>query len=614
MEFPGGALAGIKCTKGGGSVMFRRLGLRPFAGLTAIVALFLVSASGATPVTGAAFTTVNEGVDGTGHCQNGNPNVNCNIYDGKQFVWLNGGPSTAYVGDGSYFFAVLEPGGQPGPNDGGAKNLSDDFDLYGNRTFSVSGGAVSYSGSHDFDSNKIRLAEYADTSNPGGVYILAICSLADGYPVTPSKCKYDAFKVKESETQHVSPPTILKDASGSNKKTWNWTITKSVDKTRIEKLNGNATFNYTVSVSHDSGQVSDVKVSGTISVFNPNDAAMSADVSDQLSNGVTCAVTGGSGATLAPGPNDFAYECNLTGLPQGQLDNTATVAWADQLFGDEALAAGSDSFTFSSISFSQTNVDDNVSVSDTFYGALGTVSQSDASPKYFYYSRTVPIPAHDCVTYNNTATFTTDDSGATGSASQSVQACRVAPRTGALTMGFWQNKNGQAIIQAANQAALSAWLKTYHPFSDAPSTNVAGWVSNVIKAATCTSSGKTCNSMLKAQMLATALDVYFSSPSLGGNRINAPAPIGGIAIDLTNICKMIDGTGGVATCSGSYYSVSGAFGGASSLTVLQMLAYQNTADPAVDAGANWYGQVKATQVMAKDAFDAINNQVALQAP
>jgi hypothetical protein len=159
-----------------------------------------------------------------------------------------------------------------------------------------------------------------------------------------------------------------------------------------------------------------------------------------------------------------------------------------------------------------------------------------------------------------------------------------------------------------------AWLNTYHTFSDAPSSNVAGWVLNVIKAETCTSTSKTCNSMLKAQMLATALDVYFSNSSLGGNKINAPAPIGGITIDLTNICKMIDGTGGVATCSGSYYSVSAAFGGASSLTVLQMLAYQNTADPAVDAGANWYSQVKATQVMAKDAFEAINNQVALQAP
>jgi len=138
--------------------------------LGAVTALILLPGAAAnTPVTGAGFTTVNESADGTDHCKNGNPAVNCNIYDGKEFVWLNGGPSVAYVGDGDYFFAVLDPGGQADPNDGAAKNLSDDFDDYSSRTFSVSGGTVSYSGSHDFDNNKIRLADYADTTNPGGV-------------------------------------------------------------------------------------------------------------------------------------------------------------------------------------------------------------------------------------------------------------------------------------------------------------------------------------------------------------------------------------------------------------------------------------------------------------
>src|SRR5438034_7961232 len=111
----------------------------------------------AAAVTGAGFTTVNEGVDGTGHCQNGNPAINCNIYDGKDFVWLNGGPDVAYVGDGTYFFAVLAPGGQHDPLDGSANNLSDTTaapwsggetnsdgstvpsgDTYKNRTFTVS--------------------------------------------------------------------------------------------------------------------------------------------------------------------------------------------------------------------------------------------------------------------------------------------------------------------------------------------------------------------------------------------------------------------------------------------------------------------------------------------
>src|SRR4051794_41577968 len=96
-------------------------------GLAALLALLpaMAFAGPNTPVTGAAFTTVNEAVDGPGHCANGNPNNNCNIYDGKDFVWLNGGPSTAYVGAGDYFFAVLSPGGQADANDGAQNNLSD---------------------------------------------------------------------------------------------------------------------------------------------------------------------------------------------------------------------------------------------------------------------------------------------------------------------------------------------------------------------------------------------------------------------------------------------------------------------------------------------------------
>jgi hypothetical protein len=157
-----------------------------------------VAASPAFAVSGAGYTTVNTAVDGSNHCKNGNPGVNCNIYDGKQFVWLNGGPAAGGLGpDGEYFFAVLAPGGQPNPNDGGAKNLSDDFDAYTNRTFTVTNGEVSaYAGTHDNTIPLIRLAPYADTTNPGGVYIMAICSLAGGVPVAPADCKYDAFKVK----------------------------------------------------------------------------------------------------------------------------------------------------------------------------------------------------------------------------------------------------------------------------------------------------------------------------------------------------------------------------------------------------------------------------------
>jgi hypothetical protein len=44
------------------------------------------------------------------------------------------------------------------------------------------------------------------------------------------------------------------------------------------------------------------------------------------------------------------------------------------------------------------------------------------------------------------------------------------------------------------------------------------------------------------------------------------------------------------------------------MTVLNMLLYQNNVSNV--GGSIWYGQVKTTQGLAKNAFDAINNGVA----
>jgi hypothetical protein len=670
----------------------KRRGLRSTAGLTvfavAVVTALLVLVPGALGggVTGAGFTTVNVTYDGGDFCKNGTGYINCNLYEGKQYVWLNGGPSTAYVGDGEYFFAVLAPGGQHDPLDGGANNLSDQTlapyvlpgttnsdgstrpsgDTYQDRTFSVTGGVVTNEGSHIFDDNKLNLMPYDDTTNNGGVYILAICSLKDGYAnVTPSNCKYDAFKVApgDTTTPPAADPTVTKDAAGSYDTTYTWDSAKSVAApSTVNVLNGSATFHYTITATHSAGTDSNVAVAGNIVVTNLNNDDIVVNVSDKLSDNTGCtvkldgsAITSSTDVTV-PGPGDtgshLTYSCSL-GAVSATLTNTATVTWPEQLLNDGTLlAANSTSFTYPPsgyIAFTQNKIDECVTLTDTFDGSPTTLGVAcvNNTPAFakdagntlanwsagyasltrkftFTYDRSVSSPSIGCVTKNNTATFATSDNAlgdpTTGDNSASVTVCRVPPNTGALTMGFWQNKNGQGIISATNQANLGSWLRGYHPFSNAPSTGLATYVSNIIKAATCTSSSKTCNLMLRAQMLATALDVYFSDPALGGNQIgkynglgNGQAKVGDVKIDLTQICAMIDGTGG-ATCSGTYENVSSAFGGAASLTVSAMLAYQNTSDPAADAGAAWYLQVKAMQVLAKDAFDAINNNVAFQAP
>jgi hypothetical protein len=624
------------------------------AGVLAAAPLALLaqsaSAAGSAPVTHAISTTTNvDAATGNEPCLNGGPSTpttdptNCNIYTSKQDVWFSGLPNAAALGDGTYYFSVLTPGGQPDANDGAAKNLSDTTadpwssgdlnsdasavpsgDTYANRTFSLDGGTVAYAGSHGFFDNKIQLFPYDDTRNPGGVYILAVCKIdgANTYPAKASDCKYDAFRVTTGQPgQQASPLVVTKDAAGSYMTAYGWTIDKGVDKTLVKQVGGNATFGYTVQVGHDNGTTGDVHVTGTIDVFNPNfDSVTGATVTDQLSDGTDCAVTNGNDTAVATGDNFFAYACDLSGLPQGQLDNSVTVTWPDATLPDDGgLAAGTADFTFPDVAFAQSVVDNCVDVTDSFgrnggtaaTNGLGTVCVGGANPTTFSYQRTVVVPAADCVRMDNTATFTTGTTGATGSATKSVTVCGPA-HTGALTMGFWQNSNGQTIIKTAPSAGgvclATPWLRQYTQFQDLSSTancgTVAGYAYKVVKAATCTSTSKTCNTMLKAQTLATALDVYFSDPTLGGNRISAPSPVGAVSIDLTKVCSVI------SSCAGSYVDVSSAFGGPTSLTVSQMLAY--TASQSNVGGSAWYGQVKSLQVLAKDGFDAINNQVAFR--
>jgi hypothetical protein len=266
-----------------------------------------------------------------------------------------------------------------------------------------------------------------------------------------------------------------------------------------------------------------------------------------------------------------------------------------------------------------------VDATDSYAGTLGAVCVGDANPTTFNYSRIVNV-THDCTTVNNTATFTVQDLDSdaddTGSSSVTAKVCRVPAKTGALTMGFWQNKNGQGIISGGASVSgacnSGTWLRTFAPFQDLSSTatcsQVATYVYNVIKAATCTSTSKTCNSMLKAQDLATSLDVYFSDPALGGNKINATSPVGLRQIDLTQICNMLDGSGGSATCSGSYQNASTVFGGNNCLYVYNLASSTDLlrygAGQSNVGGTTWYGNVKASQVLAKNVFDAINNQAA----
>lgn len=444
----------------------------------------------------------------------------------------------------------------------------------------------------------------------------------------------DGVTVLTSETATITPPSTTnapnfgnrqvkalvapiptKDAAGSYKDTFVWNIQKAVDKTLVKQVGGSATFNYTVTVGHDGGTISDVKVTGAITITNTNQFDIKvASIGDKLSDNTVCSVMLPQGVTLPVtvpangGEVQAQYSCSLGAVPESELDNTVTIGWDKQTFsGTDALYvldAGTADMTVQNISFTAALVDDNATITDTFAGTLGTVNVNDANPSTFTYQRVITVPAFNCQSYDNTATFTTDDTGTTGNDSKSVTVCGPL-KTGALTIGFWQNKNGQGIIKAGSSLSgvckSGTWLRQYPPFQDlsatASCTTVASYVYNVIKAAN--ASGASMNAMLKAQMLATALDVYFSDPALGGNKILALNPIGSAVVDLTMICNS------PGSCS-VYLNVSSAFGGATSLTIQQILTYAGSQSNA--GGSFWYGNIKSVQELAKDTFDAINNQ------
>jgi hypothetical protein len=418
--------------------------------LGTMIAMVGVNVGVASATSSAGFTTVNEGLDGTGHCKNGNPAVNCNIYDGKQYVWMNGGPVNAALGDGTYFFAVLDPSGQANPNDGSPANLSSPNDAYTNRTFTVSGGVVSYSGTHAFDSNKIRLMPYNDTSNPGGVYIMAICSLGDGtnYPVTPKDCKYDAFKVQTT----TPPPGTLdgllsatKTVTPSFTRTYAWDIKKSVDNSKLTVPSGTgATFNYEVTATKTLVGDSGFQLTGNITVDNDPGAgnANNISVTDiptfNDSTTASCTIydpTAGpptvynNDASLAPGGEIvFQYSCDLSGASATTSGvNSATVDWTNDPGGvppNDSTVSLPAPFDFSTTT--PTLSHNCATFTDTLEGSLGDICASQP----FDYPLTFTAPDGTCADHNNTASFTVDDNTQiTGSADQKVTVCGAADLT-----------------------------------------------------------------------------------------------------------------------------------------------------------------------------------------
>jgi uncharacterized repeat protein (TIGR01451 family) len=398
---------------------------------------------------------------------------------------------------------------------------------------------------------------------------------------------------------------VSKTANPTFTRTFNWSIEKSVDRTLVKQVGGSATFKYAVTVKQTGSTDGNWMLTGKITIVNPNPTleVTGVNVTDAVNNGGNCVVVDGSGITIpAGGSKVLDYTCTYASRPISYSGkNKATVTWPAEMGMPHTSQNAYAFFTFggcgSSGSGNPSNVNKTITITDTFndltttLGSVAATTYGDKTWKTYTYLRSIPVPANACKSYTNTAKIVETDQNA----SKTVTVCGPI-KTGALSKGYWQNKNGQSIIKnsasVCSKCKLASWLRAYAPFQDlsasASCNTTATYVYNIIKAAD--SGSASMNAMLKAQMLAVALDVYFSDPALGGNKINAPAPIGGVTIDLTNIKGQ---------------NASDGFGNAARMTISQMLTY--AAGKSNAGGSVWYGNVKSTQEKAKNAFDAIAN-------
>jgi len=301
-------------------------------------------------------------------------------------------------------------------------------------------------------------------------------------------------------------------------------------------------------------------VSGSITVSNGNAADLPVTVRDDGLLDITstgpgatslCKVFAPAGGTawddgsadgVVPAKDDlaFPYSCAVTDPGDVQYENSATIGYTDSDNSPKSVSINSGSFDFTNVT--ELGDPESVTVTDTYIGTgspgTGTLI-SDTTP--FTYSRTFNNP--NCQTYNNTAALSSGPS-------DSVSVTYCGPNNGGLTMGWWQNNNGQALLKAnlANACGTVTGYTGLAPAAshliNASSTSTGAFAPgsctgpsatsnksylptftyNVVKSANASGSGAP---MLLGQWLTTALDTagYPTFTSAGRPTLSASQDI-----------------------------------------------------------------------------------------
>jgi hypothetical protein len=220
--------------------------------------------------------------------------------------------------------------------------------------------------------------------------------------------------------------TVTLTAEPAFKRTHSWKIEKSASVSSLSLKKGeSATVSYSVTVGPSGAPVdSDYSVSGVMEMTDDANITVNSVVFTVIPEAPvnTPAIAATHSCVPMTFPVDLGIQgltCNYSAALPDNVDRRARLfATATQDNGTTGSRNALTAFTFEGVAPNE--IDECVDVTDSMAGNLGTVCAADA-PKTFTYSTTVG-PYNDCgsKTVNNTAAFKTNDTGATGSASDSI--------------------------------------------------------------------------------------------------------------------------------------------------------------------------------------------------
>jgi hypothetical protein len=221
--------------------------------------------------------------------------------------------------------------------------------------------------------------------------------------------------------QCFDPWCVKKTAIGTYESVWDWSIVKTGPEKITLGPGDTGTADYQVIVTATPSEDVRWTVTGVLDVRNLTSADLwLRDVEDELSDGTTATVTCPFTFPIKVETGNTVPVCTYTATGTGSLPESNTARLIVSATQDGATYVATTRVVTVTDNGPTGEYDECIDVTDDQYGSLGEVCASD-SPKTFNYSTTVG-PYEACGEYVvvNVASFTTKDSGKTGSSTHTT--------------------------------------------------------------------------------------------------------------------------------------------------------------------------------------------------